>query len=178
MRYERRGQDTIGQDRTLSASKRVHRTPGFHVFISRRLGDPRHPVRFLRNFFLGPLCSRSFGEFWRLWNPIFGYVLIFFIYRPLRRRMPRPVALYLTFLASGFLLHDLPFNLSADLYRGRLELPAVTLLFAVFGALALLSEGLRIDLSRFPPWTRAASNLGWLTAGYGLRHVLLILIRG
>jgi hypothetical protein len=25
-----------------------------------------------------PLCSRSFGEFRRLWNPIFGYFLIFF----------------------------------------------------------------------------------------------------
>ena len=128
-----RGQDIIGGHRPLAASRRAHQTPGFHGFISRRLGDPRHPVRFLWNFFLVPLCSRSFGEFWRLWNPIFGYVLIFFVYRPLRRRMPRPVAVYLTFLASGFLLHDLPFNLSADLYRGRLEFPAVTLLFAVFG---------------------------------------------
>src|SRR3954467_7879369 len=166
------------EDRPLGATRGAHQTPGFHRFIIHRLGNPRHPVRFLRNFFLIPLCARSFGEFWRLWNPIFGYVLIFFVYRPLRRRMPQPVAVYLTFLTSGFLLHDLPFNLSADLYRGRLELPAVTLLFAVFGLLTLLSEGLRIDLSRFPPWTRAASNLGWLTAGYGLRHVLLILIRG
>ena len=33
----------------------------------------------------------------------------------------RPAAVYPTFLASGFLLHDLLFNLSADLYRGRLE---------------------------------------------------------
>jgi hypothetical protein len=92
--------------------------------------------------------------------------------------MPRPFAVYLTFLASGFLLHDLPFNLSADLYRGRLEFPEVTLLFAVFGALALLSEALGLDLSRFPPWVRAASNLGWLTTGYGLRHILLMLIQG
>jgi hypothetical protein len=163
---------------TDHSRRRGGRTPSFHGFISHRLGDPRHPVRFLRNFFLVPLCSRSFGEFWRLWNPIFGYFLIFFIFRPLRRRMPRPIAVYLTFLASGFLLHDLPFNLSADLYRGRLEFPAVTLLFAVFGALALLSEALGLDLSRFPPWVRAASNLGWLTTGYGLRHVLLMLIRG
>jgi hypothetical protein len=92
--------------------------------------------------------------------------------------MPRPIAVYLTFLASGFLLHDLPFNLSADLYRGRVEFPAVTLLFAVFGALALLSEALGLELSRFPPWVRAASNPGWLIASYGLRLVLLMLIRG
>jgi hypothetical protein len=73
-------------------------------------------------------------------------------------------------------LHDLPFNLSADLYRGRLEFPVVTLLFAVFGLLTLLSEAPAIDLSRFPPWVQAASNVVWLTAGYGLRHVLLMLI--
>jgi hypothetical protein len=92
--------------------------------------------------------------------------------------MPRPIAVYLTISASGFLLHDQPFHRSADLYRGRLELPAVTLLFAVVGALAPLSEALGLDLSRFPPWVRAASNLGWPTAGYGLRHVSLMLIRG
>ena len=162
--------------KTNHSRHRRGQTPGFHEFIFRRLGDPRHPVRFLRNFFLVPLCSRSFGEFWRLWNPIFGYVLIFFVYRPLRGRMPQPVAVYLTFLPSGFLLHDQPFNLSADLYRGRLEFPVVTLLFAVFGLLTLLSEALAIDLSRFPPWVRAASNVVWLTTGYGLRHVLLMLI--
>jgi hypothetical protein len=125
-----------------------------------------------------PLCSRSFGEFWHFWNPIFGYVLIFFVYQPLRSRMSRPVAVYLTFLTSGFLLHDLPFNLSADLARGRLAFPAVTLLFAAFGLLTLLSEALGIDLVRFPPWVRAAANLAWLAAGYGLRQVLLMLIEG
>jgi len=73
-------------------------------------------------------------------------------------------------------LHDLPFNPSAGLYRGRLEFPAVTLLLAVFGHLTLLIGALGIDLARFPPWVRAASNLAWLTAGYGRRHVLLMLI--
>jgi hypothetical protein len=75
-------------------------------------------------------------------------------------------------------LHDLALNRSADLYRGRLEFPAVILLFAVFGALALLSEALRLDLSRFPPSVRVASDLDWLTAGYGLRDDSLMLIRG
>src|SRR5262249_1442167 len=119
-----------------ATSRRGSRTPGFHEFLVRRLGDPRrHPWRFLRNFFVRPLCAGSFAEFWRLWNPVYGYVLLFFIYRPLRRHVPRPVAVYLAFLASGFLLHDLPFNLSVDLSRGRIGIPAVTLLFAIFGPL-------------------------------------------
>lgn len=150
----------------------------FHAFLARRLGPPTRPLRFLGNFFLAPLCARSFADFWRLWNPVYGYVLLYHVYRPLRRRLPRPVAVYLTFLVSGFLLHDLPFTLSADLAEGRAWFPAVTLLFAVFGALALLSEALRIDLSRFPAWARAAANLGWLAAAYGLRALILAVARG
>jgi hypothetical protein len=124
------------------------------------------------------LCARSFSEFWRFWNPVYGYVLLFFIYRPLRRHVPRPVAVYLAFLASGFLLHDLPFNLSADLFLGRIGIPAVTLLFALFGALTLVGEALRVDLARFPAWVRAGANLGWLSAAFGLHWVLLTAIRG
>jgi hypothetical protein len=106
--------------------------PGFHNFIVRRLGDPRQrPLRFLWNFFIRPLYARSFTEFWQNWNPVYGYVLLFYFYRPLRRYVPRPVAVYLTFLGSGFLLHDVPFNLSADFFRGRLEIPAVTLLAVI-----------------------------------------------
>ena len=59
-------------------------------------------------------------------------------------------AIFLTFIASGVLLHDLPFNLSADLYQGRLGVSSDTILFAVFGDLVLLSEALHLDLSRYP----------------------------
>jgi hypothetical protein len=120
------------------------------------------------------LGARSFADFWRLWNPVYGYVLLFFVYRPLRQRLPRPAAVYLTFLVSGFLLHDLPFSLSGDLARGQVAFPAVTLLFAVFGALALLSEALRLDLARYPWWLRAASNLAWLAIAFGVRALVLV----
>ncbi|MGH3426661.1 MAG: hypothetical protein ACRDQZ_03690, partial [Mycobacteriales bacterium] len=102
-----------------SAPPRERQTPGFHEFIARRLGPPSKPLRLLGRFFLTPLGARSFADFWRLWNPVYGYVLLFFVYRPLRRWIPRPAAVYLTFLASCFLLHDLPFSLSAYLARGH-----------------------------------------------------------
>src|SRR5215207_840968 len=108
--------------------------PGFHNFIVRRVGEPKHVLRFARNRFVRPLCASSFSKFWNYWNPVYGYVLLFYMYRPARRFLPRPVAVFLTFLASGFLLHDLPFNISADIYRSRLAVPSVTILFAIFGA--------------------------------------------
>jgi hypothetical protein len=152
----------------------VRHRPGFHTFLMGRLGDPlRQPGRFLSNFFLRPLCAPSFRDFWRAWNPVYGYVLLFFVYPTLRRYLPRRAAVYGSFLFSGFFLHDLPFNLPADLSRGRLEIPAVTLLFAIYGGLTLLSEALRIDLSQRPTWLRATANLGWLGIGLTLRNIIL-----
>ena len=43
--------------------------------------------------------------FWRFWNPVFGYALGKYIYRPLVCQLPRPVAYILTFIACG-LIHD------------------------------------------------------------------------
>ena len=38
----------------------------------------------------------------------FSRYLRYFSYRPLRRALPRPAAMFVTFIACGFLLHDLP----------------------------------------------------------------------
>lgn len=152
--------------------------PGFHQFLVQRLGEPRHVVRFVGNWFLRPLCAPSFPAYWRYWNPVYGYVLLFYVYRPLRRFLPRPAAVCLTFLVSGFLLHDLPFSLSADLARGKMPVPAVTILFAIFGAFALIGEALHINLSRRPAWVRAAANLCWLGAGFALRKIIVAALQG
>jgi hypothetical protein len=154
------------------------RRPGYHAFVRRRLGSPRHPGRFAFNFLVRPLLAPSLGRFWWAWNPPYAYVLRYFVYAPLRARLPRRVAVYATFLASGLLLHDLPFNLTADWARGQAPVPSVTLLFAVLGALTLLSDALRLDLSRRPGWVRAAANLGWLAAAFALRTLALRLVLG
>jgi hypothetical protein len=151
----------------------MKKIPGFHTFILRQVGDPKHVLRFARNWFVRPLCATSFSRFWYFWNPVYGYPLLFYVYRPLRRLLPRPCAVFLTFLASGFFLHDLPFSMSADLYRGKLEVPSVTILFAIFGGFVLLSEALHLDLTGCPRWQRAAANLGWLSAGFVLRKIIV-----
>src|SRR3954453_14332842 len=52
-------------------------------------------------------------------------------FAPLRRLLPRTLALYATFLASRLLLHDLPFNFTADWSRGNVPVPSVTILVAI-----------------------------------------------
>jgi hypothetical protein len=59
------------------------------------------------NFFVRPFVSQSFAEFWRSWNPFVTYWLCLYCYRPIRRLLPRSLAILLTFGVSGFLVHDL-----------------------------------------------------------------------
>jgi hypothetical protein len=148
------------------------RRPGFHAYLLRRAGTPRRPMTFLYNLLLRPLTAGSFAGFWRDWNPPLGYVLLFFVYRPARRLLPRPIATHLTFLASG-LIHDLAAN-AGDLLRGtgRVDLSG-TLLLAIFGILTVASEAAGMDLSHRPGWVRGAANAGLLAAGFAMRRLLL-----
>ena len=83
----------------------MRRRPGLGEYIERRLG--RGATTQLRNLLVRPLGAASFSQFWRYWNPVYGYFLSYYAYRPLRRVFPRPVAVLLTFVGCGFVLHDL-----------------------------------------------------------------------
>ena len=61
----------------------------------------------LRNWLVRSFGAGTFGSFWEYWNPVYGYFLAYYVYRPLRTIMPRWVAVWLTFAACGFFLHDL-----------------------------------------------------------------------
>jgi hypothetical protein len=79
----------------------------------------------------------------------------------------------LTFLASGFLLHDLPFNLGGNRLRGEFPVPEVTILFAVFGTLTLISKALLFDYSRKAPLFRAVCNGVWIFLGFAIRAFIV-----
>jgi D-alanyl-lipoteichoic acid acyltransferase DltB (MBOAT superfamily) len=98
------------------------------------------------NFFIRPFGATSFAQFWRLWNPVYGYFLYRFSYRPLSRILPRSAAVLATFVVCGFLLHDLP----AWIITRTVLPPGATIAFIMFGLGAVVSERLRMDLSRWP----------------------------
>jgi len=51
----------------------------------------------LRNWALRSFGAATLSEFWQYWNPVYGYVLAYYVYRPLRRTLPRAWSVWLTF---------------------------------------------------------------------------------
>jgi MBOAT, membrane-bound O-acyltransferase family len=148
--------------------------PGFHSFIVRTVGDPRRLPRFCWNWFARPLRAGSFAGFWRRWNPVYGYLLLFYVYRPLRRVAPRPIATVVTFLVSGFVLHDVPFGNGVAVLRGQGAVPEVTILMGIFGVMTVATEALGIDALRYGPMARAAINVGLVVTGFVLRRLVVV----
>ncbi len=131
--------------------------PGVRRYLEYRLGREGGRTAWF-NFFIKPFGAVSFAQFWRLWNPLYGYFLYYYAYRPLSRRLPRGVAVLVTFILCGFLLHDLP----AWLVTRRVLPPGATITFVLFGLGVVISEALRMDLSRWPVAGRALVNLAYI----------------
>lgn len=74
-------------------------------YIKKRNGVAIGSSKSLRNNLYRSLGSKNFSTFWNYWNPIFGFYLGKFIYKPLKKIFPVTIALLLTFIFCG-LIHD------------------------------------------------------------------------
>jgi len=126
----------------------------FSIYIKRRLANSSSYIRILIYMFIKSFKSTSFSQFWRVWNPFFGYYLIIFIYRPLKRFFSRKISLVLTFLFSGLFIHDLPLYLLSHLLKLNYNFPFFTICFFYLSILLLyerrfiwLAKYLGFDLS-------------------------------
>jgi hypothetical protein len=122
------------------------------------------------NFFIKPFGASSFVQFWRLWDPVYGYYLYYYSYRPLSRVAPRPLAMLATFLVCGFALHELP----AWVFTRRILPPGATIAFLMFGVVAIVSERAHMNLSSWPVLARAALNVAYLAGCIG---AMLLIVR-
>jgi hypothetical protein len=141
----------------------------FRQYLRRRLG-PLGGRSAWFNFFIRPFGAPSFAVFWRRWNPVYGYFLYYYSYRPLTRLVPRTMAMMITFVACGFVLHDLP----AWMFARRVLPPGATIAFFFFGLGAIASESMRMDLSGWPVAGRAAVNVAYLASSVAL---MLLIVR-
>ncbi len=151
-------------------------TSDFPHFMLHELGSIGQPLVFLHRLFIRPFLAPSFPAFWRDWNPAYRYLLALYFYRPLHRRFPRGLAVFLTFVGCGLLLHDLPFFAGYRWFRGEFALPAGTILFSIFGLLTLLSERIGLDFSKYPTIVRAAANVGWIVLSIGLSRLAIVFL--
>ncbi|WP_218135293.1 MBOAT family protein [Parasphingopyxis sp. CP4] len=111
----------------------------------------------LQNMLQRSFGAGSFAGFWRYWNPIFGYYLGRYVYRPASDVMPRWLALIITFLVCGS-LHDLV----TLLVRGSTQF-LFTLWFFFFSIGILIGEVAGLDIAGLPTWLRAAIHIGYLS---------------
>jgi hypothetical protein len=146
---------------TQVAASTRHRIP-LRTYVDYRLGRHQPWWRQTYNALVRPLTAASFAEFWRSWNPVWGYYLYFWFYRPARRVLPHLAAVMVTFTASG-----LAHNLLATLLSHRFN-PFVTVWFVLYGAVTVVSEALHMDLSRLPAGVRIVINLAYLIGCYKL----------
>lgn len=144
------------------------RRPSLSTYITYLLGSGSSNQ--LKNWFERSWGARSFADFWRYFNPVYGYYLSYHAYRPLRRVVPRALAMWLTFIASGFLLHDL---VGWALGR-RIRFPEMTLVFALLGLGALASDAFHMDMSRWPFVARAGANIAYIVVCFLIVTQLLL----
>ncbi len=106
----------------------------------------------------------NFAGFWKYWNPIWGFYLGKYIYKPLEKRMPRAFSLLLTFAFCGF-LHDLVIML--------LRRDFALLFTPWFSAMALfivISEVFNISYSSYSLGVRILINLTSIVICFALTY--------
>ena len=160
------------QDELESPRQSHRRRLTLAQYIERRNGVPVGASGSLRNMLQRSLGAGSFASFWGYWNPLFGYYLGRYVDSPLRRFMPRSVALILTFVICGA-LHDL----AAMAVRGSVAFFCTTLFFFL-GAGVLVGRWAGLDFSSLPWAARAAINFTYIVSCFALaiiaRQVLAI----
>jgi hypothetical protein len=112
------------------------------------------------------LGAASFAGFWRYWNPIWGYYLGRYVFRPARRVLPASLATLTTFFVSGA-LHDV----AISLVKARI-IVLCTPWFLFMGLGVILGEAAKMDLSRRPWILRASMNIAYVGSCLALTLVL------
>ena len=138
------------------ATRHPAQTMTLREYVLRRSGTPLGGAGSLRAMLTRSFGARSFADFWRHWNPLWGYGLGRFVYAPVRRRASAAVAVMATFIVSGA-VHDAV----ATIVRRSFTLVA-TPWFLLLGIGVLVASATSMDLSRRPWWVRAAVNAGYL----------------
>jgi hypothetical protein len=140
--------------------------PSLGDYIEFRLGAGSHAQ--LRNWLTRTWGAPSFSEFWLYFNPVYGYILAYWVYRPLRRALPRALAAWLTFIASGFFLHDLV----GWIVGRRARYPEMTVYFGLLGLVAVVGRAVGMNMRRLPFLVRVAVHVLYLVGCFLVLQIL------
>ena len=114
--------------------------PTLQRYISKKLDGVEGELPRLKKMFSKSFSARNFRLFWNAWNPIYTYVLTYYVYSPLRKKLNKSIALVLTFLING-LFHDIVVLLVLKETSFN-----VSKLFILYGLLVLLESKIQVDI--------------------------------
>lgn len=122
-------------------------------YVKKRNGVPIGSSKSLRNNLYRSLGAKDFSTFWNYWNPIFGYYLGRFIFKPIKKIFPVGIALLLTFIFCG-LIHDVV----TTIFRGKIS-NFFTIWFLLMGFAVLITQYLNHNFKKQLWIIRALINL-------------------
>lgn len=128
-------------------------------YIKLRLGQSvqKQAINFLKL----PFSATSFAKFWWYWNPVYGYYLYYYCYKPLASYLPRSIAVLATFVFSG-VMHDIPFILLSLFTTKRMPSFTITVMFLFLGIVVVTTEKLNMSFRKVPEicrWVIHLSNI-------------------
>lgn len=136
-------------------------------YIIKRNGVPMGSPKSLRNNLHRSLGAKNFSTFWNYWNPIFGYYLGKFIFKPIKTMVPVSVSFIATFVFCG-LIHDAV----TTLVRGKIAF-FFTLWFFFMSLAVLLSKKLKHNFSKQSWIMRACINIVLISGCFVLTSYIL-----
>ncbi len=122
-------------------------------YIKKRNGVSIGSSKSLRNNLYRSFGSKNFSTFWNYWNPIFGYYLGKYIFKPIKKIFPVAIALLLTFIFCG-IIHDTV----TTIFRGEISF-FFSLWFFFMGLAVLITKFLKHNFSMQVWIARAFINL-------------------
>lgn len=133
-------------------------------YVRRRNGVPLGSPGSLRNMLYRSLGAGTFAEFWRYWNPVWGYYLGRYVHAPLNHWLPPAMSLVTTFVVSGA-LHDA----AASAITGRIVF-FLTPWFFIMGVGVVIGQALQMNYSRFVWPVRAVINISYVGLSLALTY--------
>lgn len=144
-------------------------------YIEYRTGE-KSVSRIIRSMVLKPFMAPSLRSFWKYWNPGYGYFLLYFCYKPLRKVFPHWVSLWITFFTCG-MLHDIFYIFPLMIMNnGNMPIPFVTTWFVLIGLGIIVTDYLGINFIKIRPRFRFLLHLGFLgLTFYATRSIDLLI---
>lgn len=144
----------------------MKKTVTLSAYVKKRTGVALGAPGSMKNMLSRSLGAGTFENFWRYWNPIWGYYLSRYVMKPLSAFTPIWFAIILTFAVSGA-LHDL----AVMLLKWKFIFFFAPW-FTLMGITVVVTKLLQVSYAKFPWTLRAIINVTFIVGSLGITYLL------